>query len=311
MREPAAERPVVKREDMKKKPLIAFLALVTLISGGFIVGMTQMGKAGNYLAGVYMLGPAIAAIITRLFFYEARFRDAHLGFGRLKDYLRFWGITLVIVLISYVMYTILGSISWDFSGDTFLTQLKDQMALSGQDISDLPAGLTPRMMLFIFLVGGLTVFNIPMVIVGFGEEFGWRGFLFPQLCRRRLAAGFIAGGIIWFTWHIPLIFVIPNAMDFTPWQHICNGIVLAIGSICTFVFFSYVYAKSGSIWVVSLVHAVFNNGSRSFSYFAEVDNQLLANLGLAVTMLAVVAFLYSRKELKVFEKFLAKEEGGA
>ena len=86
---------------MKKRPLIAYLALLTLISGGIIVGMKQMGKAGNYLAGVYMLGPAIAAILTRLFFYEARFRDAHLGFGSLKDYLRFWGITLVVVLISY------------------------------------------------------------------------------------------------------------------------------------------------------------------------------------------------------------------
>ena len=294
---------------MKKKPLIAYLVLITLISGGFIVGMKQMGKAGNYLAGAYMLGPAIAAAITRLFFYEARFRDAHLGLGRLKDYLRFWGITLVVVLISYVMYTILGSISWDFSGEIFLGQLKEQMALSGQDIDNLPAGMTPRMMLFIFLVGGLTVFNIPMMIAGFGEEFGWRGFLFPRLCRARLETGFIVGGLIWFLWHVPLIFIMPDTLDFTPWQHIVNGIVLAIGSICTFVFFAYVYAKSGSIWVVSLVHAVFNNGSRSFSYFAKVENQLLANVGLAVTMLGVVVFLHSKKEFKVFEEFFTKEKG--
>ena len=272
--------------------------------------MKQMGQAGNYLAGAYMLGPAIAAIITRLFFHEAGFRNAHLGFGRLKDYLRFWVITIVVVLFSYVMYTILGSISWDFSGEIFLTQLQEQMALSGQDIDDLPAGMTPRMMLFIFLVGGLTVFNIPMMIAGFGEEFGWRGLLFPQLCRTRLVTGFVVGGLIWFLWHVPLIFIMPDTMDFTPWQHLCNGIVLTIGSICTFVFFAYVYAKSGSIWVVSLVHAVFNNGSRSFSYFAKVENQLLANVGLAITMLAVVVFLYSKKEFKVFEEFFTKDGTG-
>ena len=296
---------------MKKRPLIAYLVLITLMSGGFIIGMKQMGQAGNYLAGAYMLGPAIAAIITRLFFHEARFKDAHLGFGRLKDYLRFWGITLAVVLVSYVMYTILGSISWDFSGATFLTQLEDQMALSGQSIDELPAGLTPRMMLFIFLVGGLTIFNIPLMITGFGEEFGWRGLLFPQLCRARLVAGFVIGGLIWFAWHVPLTLVMPSTVDFTAWQHICNGIVLAIGSIFTFVFFAYVYARSGSIWVASFVHAVFNNGSRSFSYFATVENQILANLGLAITMLAVVAFLYSRKEFEVFEEFFTKEEGGA
>jgi CAAX protease family protein len=293
---------------MKKRPLMAYLVLVTLISGGFIIGMKLMGKTGYYLAGPYMLGPAIAAIITRLFFYKARFKDAHLRFGRWQDYLRFWAITLGIVLLSYVVYTLLGSISWDFSGETFLVQMKGQMALSGQDINDLPAGLTPRMMLLIFLVGGLTVFNIPMVIAGFGEEFGWRGFMFPQLCRSRLVAGFIIGGLIWFAWHLPLIFIMPNTMDFTVWQHICNGVVLGIGSICTFVFFAYVYAKSGSIWVVSLVHAVFNNGSRSFSYFATVENQLLANFGLMVTMVAVVAFLYFRKEFNVFERFLSEDK---
>jgi hypothetical protein len=54
---------------MKNKSLTAYLVLVALISGGFIVGMKSMGKSGNYLAGLYMLGPAIAAILTRLFFY--------------------------------------------------------------------------------------------------------------------------------------------------------------------------------------------------------------------------------------------------
>lgn len=292
---------------MKQRPLMAYLVLVTLISGGFIVGMKLMGKTGLYLAGPYMLGPAIAAIITRLFFYQGRFADAHLRFGRWQHYLRFWGITLGIVLLSYFIYTLLGSISWDFGGETFLAQLKDQMALSGQQIDDLPAGFTPKMMLIVFFIGGLTLFNIPMVIAGFGEEFGWRGFMFPQLCRSRLVAGFIVGGLIWFAWHVPLIFIMPTTMDFSPWQHVCNGIVLAIGSICTFVFFAYVYAKSGTIWVAALAHAVFNNGSRSFSYFAKVENQLLANLGLAVTMVIVVAVLYFRKDLGVFERFLYEE----
>ncbi len=293
---------------MKKRPLTVYLILIILISGGFIAGMKLMGKTGNYLAGPYMFGPALAAIITRLFFYRWRFTDANLRFGRWRDYLKFWGITLGIVLLSYVVYTFLGSISWDFSGETFLSQLKDQMALSGKSIDDLPAGLTPRMMLVLFFIGGLTILNIPMVIVGFGEEFGWRGFMFPQLCRSRLVGGFIIGGLIWFAWHVPLAFVMPDTMNFTVWQYICNGIVLAAGSICTFIFFAYVYAKSGSIWVASLVHAVFNNGSRSFSYFARVESQLLANIGLTVTMIAVVVLLYLIREFDVFETFLSQDK---
>jgi membrane protease YdiL (CAAX protease family) len=293
---------------MKNHPLAVYLLLVALISAGFVAGMKLVGNTGQYLAGPYMFGPAIAAIITRVFFYRPKFSDAHLGFGRWQNYLGFWGATLCIVLVSYVVYTILGAVSWDFSGDTFLAQLKTQMALSDRNIEDLPAGLTPKVMLVIFFLGGLTVFNIPMIVVGFGEEFGWRGFMFPQLCRRRLARGLVIGGLIWFAWHVPLVLIVPSTSDLSMWQHVFNGIALAVGSICTFVFFAYAYAKSGTIWVASLVHAVFNNGSRSFSYFVNVENQVLANLGLAITMLAVVGVLYFRKEFKVFEVFLSEKD---
>jgi membrane protease YdiL (CAAX protease family) len=269
--------------------------------------MKLAGKTGNYLAGGYMLGPALAALITRWFFYEKGFKDARFGLGRWKDYTRFWGVALIVIVVSYAVYTILGAITWDISGETFLSQLEEQMALSGKSIDDLPAGMTPRIMLVLFFAGGLTVFNIPMIVVGFGEEFGWRGLMFPLLCRKRLAFGIIIGGLIWFGWHIPLTFVLPHTSAFTIWQQIVNGAILAIGSICTFVFFAYVYVKTGSIWVVSFVHAVFNNGSRSFSYFVNVEDQLLANLGLSLTMLAVVVFMLFRRELDVFGKFFAKE----
>ncbi len=292
---------------MRQRPLLAYLVLITLLSGAFIIGARVMGKSGHYLAGPYMLGPAVAAIITRLCFYQARFADAHLRFGRWQNYLRFWGVTLGIVLLSYLVYTLLGSISWDLSGETFLAQLKEQMALSGQRVEDLPLGLTPKLMLVIFFIGGLTIFNIPMIVAGFGEEFGWRGFMFPQLSRSRLVAGLVTGGLIWFAWHIPLVFIMPATVGFSPWQHVYNGIVVATGSICTFVFFAYVYARTGTIWVVSLAHAVFNNGARSFSYFTNVENQFLANVGLTVTMLIVVAILYFRKDLEVFKKFLYEE----
>jgi membrane protease YdiL (CAAX protease family) len=292
---------------MKKRPLIAYLALVTLLSGCFIVGMKFMGKSGYYLAGPYMLGPAVAAILTRLFFYNNGFRDAHLGFGKLKDYLKFWAFTLGIVVFSYLMYTISGSVSWDF-GDTLLTQLKDQTAASGQDINDLPGGLTPKDMLLLFFIGGLTLFNIPLVIAGFGEEFGWRGLMFPLLYRVKPWIGFVVGGLIWFGWHVPLLFIMPNTAAFTPWQHACNAAFLAVGSVCTFAFFAYVYAKSEIIWVASFTHAIFNNASRSFSYFTKVEDQLPANPALTCTMIAVAAFLHFSNEFRVIKVFLSEEK---
>ena len=290
---------------MKKHPLFAFLILVSVFSAGFIIAIKLTGEKGYYLAAPYMLVPAIAAVITRIFFYEKRFKDARLRFGKWTDYLKFYIITLVIVVFSFLIFASLGAISFDFSGETFLKQLEEQMALSGKSIDDLPAGFTPKIMMTIYFIGGLTLFNIPLIIMGFGEEFGWRGLMFPLLCKRNLITGFIIGGLIWFAWHVPLVFIMPDTTDFTLWQNIINFIALAIGSICSFIFFAYAFARSGSIWVASLAHIVFNNSSRSFSQYVVIEDQLLANLGLMITMVIVVGILYLRKELNVFRNFLS------
>jgi membrane protease YdiL (CAAX protease family) len=292
------------------RALAAFLILVALGSAAIITAMARLGDQAIFLVGAYMFVPAIAAIIVRLTVYDRGFRDANLRFGRMVDYLRFWAITLGIVLVTYVAYTLTAAVSWDTTGATFLRDLEKQMAASGQDIRDLPAGLTPQRMLLIYFIGGLTLFNIPTVIAGFGEEFGWRGLMLPLLYRIRPWIAFIGGGLIWLTWHVPLAFFLPAPTDMQPWEIGCNVGVLAIGSICAFTFFAYVYAKARSIWVASFVHAVFNNASRSFAYFTHVENQLLANIGLSATMAAVVGWLWVRGEFQVFGKFFGPTGAG-
>jgi membrane protease YdiL (CAAX protease family) len=269
----------------------------------------MLGQQGAYLAQGYMLTPAIAAILTRLFFYKPRFKDANLRFGRFKDYIRFWLISIGITALSYALFTLLGSITWDLSGKAFLDRLTQQLATAGQDINaSLPPGFTPHMMLIIFTVAGLTVFNIiPGIITGFGEEFGHRGFMFPLLYRIKPWIGIIVGGLIWYAWHLPLMLVIPQTVEYSLWQMILNFIILAIGSVCTFTYLAYVYVKSESVWVTSVAHITMNNVAASFSYYVIVQNQVLANIGLTLTMIFVVAILYYRKELNIFREYFNRK----
>ncbi|HEY5730799.1 MAG TPA: CPBP family intramembrane glutamic endopeptidase [Anaerolineales bacterium] len=294
---------------MKHKSLIIYFVTLTFLCAAFIVGARALGEQGMYLAQGYMLTPAIAAILTRLFFHEPKFRDANLRFGRIKDYLRFWLISVGITALSYVFFTLFGSISWDFTGQAFLDRLAQQFEAVGQDmVASLPPGFTPQMMLMIYFIGGLTVFNIlPGIITGFGEEFGHRGFMFPMLYRVKPWIGILVGGFIWYAWHWPVALLFPQNNIFTPVQNILNFIILGIGSVCTFIYLAYVYVKSRSVWVTSLAHIVLNNSASAFSYFAVIQNQLLANLGLAVTMLIVAAALYYKKELKTFEEYFEKD----
>jgi len=293
---------------VKKHPLAAYLILVTALSGGLILLMKVLGQKGFYVGQFYMFTPAIAAVIARLFFYKRGFSDARLNIGRLRHYIRFYGLTLAIVAGCYLAYWLFGAVSWDFTGNTFLSTLATQMEATGQDINDLPLGLTPKMMLLLFAIGGLTVFNIPFTVSGFGEEFGWRGYMLPLVYRRTSPyKAFLVCGVIWFAWHAPLVLVFPQTQHMTAAENIVNAVVLAAGSVAAFVFLAYVFAESGSVWVASFVHAVLNNASRSLGYFAVVDNQVLANLALTTVMVAAVLVLYFSGRLRVFRGFFSSE----
>ena len=293
---------------MNNKSLAIYLLILVILCDLVIIGAKTLGQQGNYLAGVYMLTPAIAAILTRLFFYEPHFKDANLRLGRLSDYFKFWLFSLGITALSFALYTLLGAVSWDFSGNVFLARLDQQFAASGQSMqSSLPPGMTPQMMLLIFFVGGLTLFNIlPGLISGFGEEFGHRGFMFPLLYRINPWVGLVGGGLLWYAWHWPLLLVIPQTVEYPLWQTALNWVILALGSVCTFIYLAYTYVKTKNILVASLAHIAMNNASQSLSYFVVIQNQFLANLGQVLTMVIVVVILYYSKELDTFKHLTAR-----
>lgn len=288
---------------MKHKSLYAFLVLVTALSLGYVVVLRLAGQAGQYLAQGYMLIPALSALITRLFFDERRFSDANLRLGPLKYYLHFWLFSLGISALYFLSYTLLGAGQWDLSGETFLANLSEQLAASGQDIQEtLPPGMTPQSMLLIFFVGGLTVFNIlPGLITGLGEEFGWRGLMFPRLYEIRPWAAFVIGGLIWFLWHLPLALVVPQPYEVSMRERLLLIVPMAAGIICTHTYLAYANLKSGSIFVAALAHIVLNNASASFSYLFAIKDAFLANLGTALVMIAVVAGLYLSGRLQIFK----------
>lgn len=282
----------IEEKQNANKGLVIYFILLTFLCTTFIIGAKALGEKGMYLAQGYMLTPALAAVITRLFFYKKKFSDAKLRFGKAKDYLKFWLYSILIAVLSYLVYYAIGAIKWDLSGQTFLTNLELQFKNAGQDMySSLPEGMTPINMMWILMIGQLTVLNIlPGIITGFGEEFGHRGFMYTQLKKHGLLLSLLVGGLIWFAWHLPLQFVIPETNDFNTTQTILNYFIMAIGSICTFIYLVYVFEISQSIWVVSLAHIVLNNASAAFSYLIIIQNQFLANIGLTITMLLVLFF---------------------
>jgi hypothetical protein len=293
---------------MKNKPLFAYFVILFLLCAGFVIGARMAGQQGMYLASGYMLTPAIAALITRLSFYKPRFTDASLRFGKFRDYIKFWLYSLGITALTFGMYTLFGAIRWDLSGKIFLDLIAQQFAASGQDmVASLPPGFTPQIMVWLFFLGGLTLFNImPGIVTGFGEEFGHRGFMFPLLYPKKPWLGLLIGGFLWYLWHQPLLLILPAGAPIPLWQAAVNHIGAIIGSICTHTYLCYIYARSRSILVPSIAHITLDNAARSMSYFVVLQNQFTANLALNLTMVIILAVLYYSKELKILAEPFAR-----
>ena len=112
----------------------------------------------------------------------------------------------------------------------------------------------------------LTMFALRFVgtlIPGFGEEFGWRGYMLPHLVKQYGARkGLLLHAFIWWFWHLPAVIGIglkTTAVGTTPLINVALLIAITlIPGMLHAVIFAYIWAKTESVLVVSVYHAAFD-----------------------------------------------------
>ena len=140
----------------------------------------------------------------------------------------------------------------------------------------------------------LLAWALPIVLYGFGEEGGWRGYALPALQARYTAfKSTVILAAIWIGWHIPSFFY---RYDLSNTAFI--GFILGIFSGAIWLSFLYNYTR-GSILAVSLWHLTFN----LVSMMAKNNAFLSAVLSSLVMVLAAWVLLkYRLENLAPFEK---------
>lgn len=95
------------------------------------------------------------------------------------------------------------------------------------------------------------------LFVVLGEEYGWRGYLLPELTKEKgKTKATIILGIVWALYHVPAVFLLAKTTGMS------NPILLCVIQACvvfTISFpFSYCYYLSGNIIPVLFFHSVWN-----------------------------------------------------
>lgn len=153
---------------------------------------------GQYIIAGVMWIPALATVLTIKFVTRESFGITNLRFGPLKPYLVSALILPLVFAVTYGLTWLLGLGQPDWA----LEGLRSLMAASGADVSTMPPASTLLTVIFLSsLVLGPTVNGI----FGFGEEFGWRGYLLPKLMPLGKTRAYVLVGVIWGLWHAPLI----------------------------------------------------------------------------------------------------------
>lgn len=127
------------------------------------------------------------------------------------------------------------------------------------------------------------------ILIYFGEEFGWRGYLQKRFTPGRPLPAALLTGLVWGIWHYPLALLSMSEVT-DAWAFLVYPVEGAVISI----FYGWLCTKSGSVWPVCLAHAIGNTASSAIVTMLLPDSsQLLAwgvftLIGYAVLALVLV-----------------------
>ena len=131
------------------------------------------------------------------------------------------------------------------------------------------------------------------IVIAFGEEYGWRGYLQSELFKLGRVRGVILLGVIWGAWHWPLILMGYNY----PGHPLLGVVLMTLYTTGLAVVLGYAVLRSGSVLLSAYLHGL-NNQVAAFIValgFRPFDSALSFFIGIySVVTLAIVAILILR-----------------
>jgi uncharacterized protein len=256
-----------------------FSALVLLMAVGDALLVKALGlTSGLGLAALWMCTPTVATLImlvvvTREGYSKEGWKS--LGLHRLG--LNVWWIAFGVTLLITVAAS---AIVW-------ATPLASFVMPEG--------GIVDTLIDFL-----IEVVLITLTVVLF-EEIGMRGYLLPKLLSLGTTPALALSGLVWATWHMPLILLTP----IFPVGNKLISLPLFYATIVAASFiFGYLRIYTGSLWPASIAHSVHNAAWDTLGAFTAttypviVNKYLVGDYGILILVGAVIWAIWVRYILR-------------
>jgi uncharacterized protein len=130
------------------------------------------------------------------------------------------------------------------------------------------------------IINFLLFFGMVVLFFGLSEEIGMRGYLQPHLMALGRTRALFLVGLVFATWHMPLIFIAPAQANFLTGNLLLFFPLFYGTVVAASFFFGYLRIYTGSIWPASIAHAVHNAVWNSVGAFTLTAFPLLVNVYL-------------------------------
>ncbi len=238
--------------------------------------LTTLTIVGGVAQGLTLLG-LVLLIVLRLASGREAYARAGLAGGRVIYWVLF-GIGFVLFYAIQTALNVLFRLGERVDIAEFLAQLPSPQAQA----------MPPNTFLLVTALQAVLLAPFVALLLGFGEEFGWRGYLQGELIRLGKVRGILLLGIIWGVWHAPVI-----AMGHNYPGYPVAGIFLMIGYTIGLAFvLGYAVLKSGSVLLAAYLHALNNQVAAFLALLIYKPNNPVFSFGIGlygIISLGVVA----------------------
>jgi membrane protease YdiL (CAAX protease family) len=173
--------------------------------------------------------------------------------------------------------------------------LNAAFGLGGSQLVPLPTppGFNPVLALVLGAVQTVLLAPILAIVLGFGEEYGWRGYLQSELFTLGRVRGVVLVGVIWGAWHWPLILMGYNY----PGHPVLGVVLMTLYTTGLAVVLSYAVLRSGSVLLAAYLHALNNQVANFIAALGFQPHDAAFSFGIGIygiATLAVIALLILR-----------------
>lgn len=276
----------------------------------------EIAAATQSMVSGVMFIPAMAALFTRLLTAEKMTGENMYLMLNLKGNLKYYGLAWFgigfLIIFGAALYFVIFKEQYDPEMGYAMAMIQAQAQMLGEEINMTTRQLKTAMMQQFVL--SFVISPFVNIITCFGEEWGFRGYLLPQMLKKlSVVPTLLVTGVIWGLWHAPLTVMGHNYGIGYPGFPVIGILAMCVFCTAVGIILSYMTIRTKSCIPAILGHGMLNGFASVGIYYTSLEHPydvflgpvptgLIGGMGFLILAAVLLRKLYKEEKEQKGEK---------